>query len=302
MTGARSRAFTLIELLVVIAIIALLIAILLPSLQAAREQAKSTLCLSNLRQLSHGWHMYADESNDVSLPGRHANAGGGTGNPANWYDVGNGKKYRPRWIATMGRQVGLFAFNAPSTSDDRQDYDGAVYRCPTAPERIDERNHAYGYNHQFLGNARKSAGAFHNFPVNRSRVTNFASTVLAGDCMGTAAGLPTAERRPYNNNGTDFAESGNHGWTLDPPRLTAGSDRGTGDAGSPRTAVDARHRRGLTNVVFCDGHGETVRPEKIGYRTLPGGAFVDLEALADPPTNRFFSGTGHDDDPPDLPS
>ena len=302
MTAVRSLAFTLIELLVVIAVIALLISILLPSLQAAREQAKSTLCLSNLRQLSHGWHMYADENNDVALPGRYANAGGGTGNPANWYDIGNGKKYRPRWVATMGKQVGLFAFNFPSTSDDRQDYDGAVYRCPTAPERMDERNYAYGYNHQFLGNARKRNGVFHNFPVNRARITNFASTVLGGDCMGTAAGLPTAERLPHNNNGTDFAELSNHGWTLDPPRLTARCDRGTGDPGSPRTAVDPRHRRDLTNVVFCDGHGETVRPEKIGYRTLSGGAFVDLEPVADPPTNRFFSGTGGDDDPPDLPS
>lgn len=59
----RNKAFTLIELLVVVAIIAVLVAILMPSLASARKQAKNVSCMSNLRQMGMATYMYAQEYN-----------------------------------------------------------------------------------------------------------------------------------------------------------------------------------------------------------------------------------------------
>src|SRR4051812_7719020 len=62
------RAFTLIELLVVIAIIAILAAILFPVFAQAKEAAKKAVCLSNLKQISLGWMLYAGDYDDFMCP------------------------------------------------------------------------------------------------------------------------------------------------------------------------------------------------------------------------------------------
>jgi len=65
----QKQGFTLVELLVVIAIIALLMGILMPALSRARDQAKTIVCRSNLKNLALGWVMYVDDNEGNLIEG-----------------------------------------------------------------------------------------------------------------------------------------------------------------------------------------------------------------------------------------
>ncbi|RMF81602.1 MAG: prepilin-type N-terminal cleavage/methylation domain-containing protein [Planctomycetota bacterium] len=285
------RAFTLIELLVVVAIIALLISILLPSLASAKRSARTTICAANFRQIAIGWTIYADANNDNAIAARPATLDGD-----NLYFVGNGRKYRPRWLVSLGAAVEIYAFNEPATENIHQQIDNPLLICAEARTWRSERNASYGYNYQFLGNARLTtdgAGRFRNFPVKATRIRG-AETVIAADTLGTAASFAKHQRSENRPDGSDRPEAfGNHGYMLDPPRLIDTSDRC--DDGR-RSAPDVRHA-GRANFAFADGHVELSRLERMGYGLDADGRFLDTGELI---TNRFFSGNGRDLDPPSI--
>ncbi len=304
MTRSFRNAFTLIELLIVIAIIAVLIALLLPALGQMRKTGRQLSCAARMRQVAIAWSIYGDENQDVAVP---VQPGRFDDEDQNVYFVGNGDQYRPRWFALLGLSEGLYAFANPSP--DREDehtttVTNPAFLCPSVPHWNNTRNYPFGYNHQFLGNARfrnndESAG-FINFPVRASSIYS-SQTVMAADSLGTAAGKPIAEQTEYRADGSrdpDRTAVGGHGYALDPPRLTDNCDYADRRSRAPehRSAPDTRHLN-KANVSFCDGHVEPMSLEELGYQTGEGGR---VEAWGEDTTNALFSGDASDKDPPLL--
>jgi prepilin-type N-terminal cleavage/methylation domain-containing protein/prepilin-type processing-associated H-X9-DG protein len=131
----RKAAFTLVELLVVIGIIALLISVLLPALNRAREAAKSTQCLSNLRQIGQAMNAYAADTKGWVVPGFIDTASGSGAGAENWATIFVNMKYLP-----APKQVTL-----PNlTEESSADAGNSVFYCPSGTNRKHDKNNPNG--------------------------------------------------------------------------------------------------------------------------------------------------------------
>lgn len=119
----KTKAFTLIELLVVIAIIAVLMAILMPTLRAAKDHARRIHCVSNVKTLALGWFMYQDDNDGELVPG-HTNPGQWVLRPSDG-DTVEQKKQAIRdglLYEYVGKEVDVYACPADQRDKDPRNY------------------------------------------------------------------------------------------------------------------------------------------------------------------------------------
>jgi prepilin-type N-terminal cleavage/methylation domain-containing protein/prepilin-type processing-associated H-X9-DG protein len=142
MSGTTRRGFTLIELLVVIAIIGLLIALLLPAVQSARESARRAQCTNNMKQLGLALHQYEGQEN--RLPPTMVLSGGG---PSTLWT--NGWSLYVRILPAIEQQAVYSAINFTIAFQNWENRTAtgvviAQFLCPSEPNQQATDHASYG--------------------------------------------------------------------------------------------------------------------------------------------------------------
>ena len=130
---SSGRGFTLVELLVVVGIITLLISLLLPALSKARESARKTKCLSNVRQLAQAAIQYANENRGRLPVDVRNNSGAGYPNLWTYQAQGSGgSSYM--WPAAFRRDMYIaLGFTDPGNTTGSPAAIGEAWQCPSNP-------------------------------------------------------------------------------------------------------------------------------------------------------------------------
>ena len=172
----QKAGFTLVELLVVIAIIALLIAILLPSLQKAKAAAQSVVCQTNLKSIGMALQQYAMDHNDYLPPINEMRNGA-----AYW---GN---YYDGWISTL---TDYLKPRRPSTDPNfpGRSIPSKVFVCPTTPSEwgfpLDQISRTYSATHAVRYRDREDdlwAGHDYGRPQRMNFISRPAATAMVAD-------------------------------------------------------------------------------------------------------------------------
>ncbi len=233
----NKKAFTLIELLVVISIIALLVAILMPALGKAREQAKTQVCLNNNRTLRQALELYFANYDGKLLP---------------YQDSYNTKNL---WMNSIAQSIdkvsaNRFCTKAPYENIDlpnnpQNDYIGTVKRPWDWNPSGGVRSHgSYGINGWLYGPDDPYAASYQtrDFGNNAESVKHGAEVPVFADCVWVD-GWPLDTDNPTFTKTESYLETGYY--------------QGGMNTNMGRFWLN-RHNKAIT-VSFLDGHAEAVK-------------------------------------------
>jgi prepilin-type N-terminal cleavage/methylation domain-containing protein/prepilin-type processing-associated H-X9-DG protein len=289
-----NRAFTLVELLVVIGIIAILIALLLPSLGKARRQAVQTQCLSNERQIGLAINMYELNSNNDVIPGIIWK----NGEADNWAELLVSLRYLTTPVIaanTAPQTVPGNVLVCPAVTDLLIGGDTNIPNMPQNPTAVDgfERRDSYflqpglvvdiGYginaDANTINGSSTAPGAFY---------FNVPSLPISYD----APGGPDYSSCPQEHKLNQFPAASNTVLLFDGRawNLTVHPERISGGRHGNYIAGDTQMKTGTVNLLFMDGHAASAPRNQLpntdtgGYITgplVPAGGSI-------PPSNNAY--------------
>jgi len=220
-----AKAFTLLELLVVIAIIGILAALLLPALAKAKQRANGIRCLSNLKQLTTGWLLYAGDYGDL-LATNTADVNTNSW-AAGWLDWSDPADPGNTNIADIMSPRGLLWPYSKSL---------AIYVCPSDPGTVDINGAIYPLVRSVSMNQRMNGSDYPSAPLDEFTNPNKLSAI---NNPGPAMAFLFLDERVDSINDGFFVIL----------------MQGTGpDAVIGNTPAD--YHNGASSVSFADGHVE----------------------------------------------
>ena len=270
------KGFTLIELLVVIAIIAILAAILFPVFAQAREAARKTQCVSNVKQLGTATQMYVQDYDGNYYPHRHNVAAGSNPLMAEFpTGITAGAQAKYFWISMLvpyTKNYGIFK----CPSNPRAWVGGGPDNCASAGcdgQGYGGQN-SYGHNDFWLSPSAPFGGGATPTPVSEPMIDRPSSTIVCVDATYYGAGPDISNESGFlrNQNANDAAyvtglgaqypnywkNIGNARWSYAP---------GGGSGSNPTIAqaiTDGQSRHSKMVVCqFADGHAKALPYDRV---------------------------------------